>query len=205
MAFGNKSEKKSGGKGIKRGNLPTKRYINLAATEEKSVNFKIGIPALLLIVAVAFAISKFAVADRLVAVSRAEAQVSALQSELNAAYDKLNSFGELTDIYAHYTYSGMTDDEVSRADRASAIEMIRRLILPRGQVTSWTLSGNTLTVNMTVDDLRTVNRAVQDIESADNVNFCSVNTASTTDKSGAEALNARITIYLNPAEEVARP
>ena len=204
MALGKKSEK-SGGKGVKRGNLPTKRSINLAMSDEKPMNFKIGIPALILILVAAFAFGKFAVADRLLEVSRAEAEVSALQSELNAAYDKLNSFGELTEIYAHYTYSGMTQEEVSRADRASAIEMIRRLILPRGDVSSWTLSGNTLTVNMTVDDLRTVNRAVQDIESADNVNFCSVNTASTTDKSGAEALNARITIYLNPAEEVARP
>jgi len=204
LTLGKKSEK-SGGKGVKRGNLPTKRSINLAATEEKSVNFKIGIPAIILILAVAFAIGKFAVADRLVAVSKAEAQVSALQSELNAAYDRLNSFGDLNEIYAHYTYSGMTKDEISRADRASAIEMIRRLILPRGRVSSWTLSGNVLTVNLTVDDLRTVNRAVQDIESADNVNFCTVNTASTTDKSGAEAVNARITIYLNSAEEVARP
>ena len=205
MALGKKSEK-SGGKGVKRGNLPTKRSINLAMSDEKPMNFKIGIPALILILVAAFAFGKFAVADRLLEVSRAEAEVSALQSELNAAYDKLNSFGELTDIYAHYTYSGMTDDEVSRADRASAIEMIRRLILPRGQVTSWTLSGNTLTVNMTVDDLRTVNRTVQDIESDEHVNFCSVNTASTTDKTRTnEAVNARITIYLNPAEEVVRP
>ena len=204
LTLGKKSEK-SGGKGVKRGNLPTKRSINLAVTEEKSVNFKIGIPAIILILAVAFAIGKFAVADRLVAVSRAEAQVSALQSELNTAYDKLNSFGELTDIYAHYTYSGMTKDELSRADRAAAIEMIRRLILPRGRVSSWTLSGNTLTVNLTVDDLRTVNRTVQDIESDEHVNFCSVNTASTTDKNGAEGVNARITIYLNASEEVARP
>ena len=204
LTLGKKSEK-SGGKGVKRGNLPTKRSINLAATEEKSVNFKIGIPAIILILAVAFAIGKFAVADRLVAVSKAEAQVSALQSELNAAYDKLNSFGELTEIYAHYTYSGMTQDEVSRADRASAIEMIRRLILPRGQVSSWTLSGNILTVNLSVNDLQTVNRTVQDIESDEHVNFCSVNTASTTDKYDAEALSARITIYLNSAEEVSRP
>ena len=204
LTLGKKSDK-SGGKGVKRSSLPTKRSINLAVTEEKSINFKIGIPAIILILAVAFAIGKFAVADRLAAVSKAEARVSALQSELNAAYDKLNSFGELTEIYAHYTYSGMTQEEISRADRASAIEMIRRLILPRGEVSSWTLSGNTLTVNMTVDDLRTVNRTVQDLESDEHVNFCSVNTASTTDKTHTyEAVNARITIYLN-SPEVARP
>ena len=203
MAFGKKAENKSGGK---RSKLPTKRSINLAMSDEKPVNLKIGIPAMILILLAAFAFGKFAVADRLVAVSRAEAQVSALQSELNAAYDKLNSFGELTEIYAHYTYSGMTQDEISRADRGSAIAMIRRLILPRGEVSSWTLSGNTLTVNMTVQDLRTVNRTVQDIESDAHVNFCTVNTAATTDKTtAAEAVNARITIYLNPPEEVTRP
>ena len=203
MAFGKKAENKAGGK---RGKLPTKRSINLAMSDEKPVNFKIGIPAMILILLAAFAFGKFAVADRLVAVSRAEAQVSALQNELNAAYDKLNSFGELTEIYAHYTYSGMTQDEISRADRGSVIAMIRRLILPRGEVTSWTLSGNTLTVNMTVQDLRTVNRTVQDIESDEHVSFCSVNTAATTDKTtAAEAVNARITIYLNPPEEVTRP
>ena len=97
LTLGKKSDK-SGGKGVKRSSLPTKRSINLAVTEEKSINFKIGIPAIILILAVAFAIGKFAVADRLAAVSKAEARVSALQSELNAAYDKLNSFGELTEI-----------------------------------------------------------------------------------------------------------
>ena len=203
MAFGKKSENKSGGK---RAKLPVKRSINLAMTDEKPVNLKIGIPAILLILVAAFVFGKFAVADRLMAVSRAEGQVSALQSDLNNAYDRLNSFGELTELYSHYTYSGMTQEEVSRADRTGAIALVRRLILPRGWVSSWTLSGNILTVNMTVEDLRTVNRTVQDIESDEHVNFCSVNTAATTDRStGTEAVNARITIYLNPSEEVTRP
>ena len=100
MAFGKKSEKKAGGK---RGKLPVKRSINLAMTDEKPVNLKVGIPAFILILVAAFAFGKFAVADRLLEVSRAEAEVAALRSELNAAYDRLNSFGELTEIYAHYT------------------------------------------------------------------------------------------------------
>ena len=206
MAFGKKSEKKAGGK---RGKLPVKRSINLAMTDEKPVNLKVGIPAFILILVAAFAFGKFAVADRLVAVSRAEGQVSALQSELNMAYDKLNSFGELTEIYAHYTYSGMTQEEISRADRASAIALIRRVILPRGQVSNWTLSGNVLTLNFVCDDLRVVNRTVQDIESDPHVNFCTVNTAATNDNYNNiyadGGVNARIMVYLNPAEEVTRP
>ena len=206
MAFGKKSEKKAGGK---RGKLPVKRSINLAMTDEKPVNLKVGIPAFILILVAAFAFGKFAVADRLIAVSRAEAEVAALRSELNAAYDRLNSFGELTEIYAHYTYSGMTQDEISRADRASAIALIRRVILPRGQVSNWTLSGNVLTLNFVCDDLRVVNRTVQDIESDPHVNFCTVNTAATNDNYNNiyadGGVNARIMVYLNPAEEVTRP
>ena len=206
MAFGKKSEKKAGGK---RGKLPVKRSINLAMTDEKPVNWKVGIPAFILILVAAFAFGKFAVADRLLEVNRAEAEVAALRTELNAAYDRLNSFGELTEIYAHYTYSGMTQDEISRADRASAIALIRRVILPRGQVSNWTLSGNVLTLNFVCDDLRVVNRTVRDIESDPHVNFCTVNTAATNDNYNNVyadgGLNARIMIYLNPAEEVARP
>ena len=206
MAFGKKSEKKAGGK---RGKLPVKRSINLAMTDEKPVNLKVGIPAFILILVAAFAFGKFAVADRLLEVSRAEAEVAALRSELNAAYDRLNSFGELTEIYAHYTYSGMTQEEISRADRASAIALIRRVILPRGQVSNWTLSGNVLTLNFVCDDLRVVNRTVQDIESDPHVNFCTVNTAATNDNYNNiytdGGVNARIMVYLNPAEEVTRP
>ncbi len=172
MAFGKKSEKKAGGK---RGKLPVKRSINLAMTDEKPVNLKVGIPAFILILVAAFAFGKFAVADRLLEVSRAEAEVAALRSELNAAYDRLNSFGELTEIYAHYTYSGMTQ----------------------------------LTLNFVCDDLRVVNRTVQDIESDPHVNFCTVNTAATNDNYNNiyadGGVNARIMVYLNPAEEVTRP
>ena len=207
MAVGKKNAIQSRS-GRKARNLPVKRSINLANTEEKSVNLKIGIPAILLILLVAFVIGKFAVADRLAAVSRAEAQAAAAQAELNAAYDRLNSFGELTEIYAHYTYSGMTPEEVQRADRGSAIALIRRIIMPRGQVNSWNLTGNVMTVNLSCDNLRVVNRTVQELENEEMVNFCTVNTAATIDANRTaeyEGVTARITIYLNPAEEVDLP
>ena len=55
MAFGKKAENKAGGK---RGKLPTKRSINLAMSDEKPVNFKIGIPAMILILLAAFAFGR---------------------------------------------------------------------------------------------------------------------------------------------------
>ena len=66
-----------------------------------------------------------------------------------------------------------------------------------------------LTLNFVCDDLRVVNRTVQDIESDPHVNFCTVNTAATNDNYNNiyadGGVNARIMVYLNPAEEVTRP
>ena len=85
----------------RKGSLPVKRVINLAEVDKKTIDLRIAIPAILLILAAAFLFGKFAVADRLIAVSRAEGEVAAAQRELDAAYRRLDSFGELSDLYAH--------------------------------------------------------------------------------------------------------
>ena len=122
--------------------------------------------------------------------------------------DLINKYYDELSLKVRQKY-GMTKDEISRADRGSAIELLRRIVLPSGQVSSWTLSGNVLTVNIYCDDLRVVNRTVQNIAADDHVNFCTVNTAATTDRNNYGytdgGVTARITIYLKSNEEVTRP
>ena len=204
------------GRSRRRGAIPVKRSINLADIGQKPIKLGIAIPAILLILIAAVAFSKFAVADRLIAVSRAEGEVATLRSELDAGYRRLDSFGELTDLYAHYTFSGMTDEEVHRTDRAAVLNLIRDVVLPRVSVDSWSLKGNVLTIDMTGDTLQTINRTVQQIEASDIVSFCTVNTARTNDntqnniRSEADRLNeiasvtAQVVVYLNPDEGVDR-
>ena len=172
----------------RRGTLPVKRVINLAEVDKKTIDLRIAIPAILLILAAAFAFSKFAVADRLIAVSRAEGEVAAVQRELDDAYRRLDSFGELTELYAHYTYSGMTDEEVHRTDRAEIL-------------------------NHTLED---INRNVQKINSDELVDFCTVNNAKTNENRRTltrgdreetiieTSVTAQVVAYLNPDEGVDR-
>ena len=196
--------------GRSKGHLPVKRDINLAGQDEKSIDLRAAIPAIILILIAAVFFGKFAVADRLMAVSRAEGEVRALQTQINEGYRRIDSFGEISDVYAHYTYSGMTDEEVHRADRGDILRLIRRVVLPRVEVDAWTLSENTLTVNMTAESLQVINRTVQDMEADEAVSFCSVNTAATnetvrgavTGENGT--VTARVVAYLNPAEGVDR-
>ena len=200
----------------RRGQLPVKRTINLADLGRKPLNLKIAIPAILLILAAAFLFGKYAVADRLLAVSRAEGEVAAMKGRLDEGYRRLDSFGELTDLYAHYTFSGMTDEEVHRTDRAEVMKLLRNVVLPKVAVDSWSLSGNELMINMTGSSLQVINRTVQEIEAQEIVSFCTVNTAKTNDPvrtasrtdpeteplAENSSVTAQVVAYLNPDEGV---
>ena len=200
----------------RKGTIPVKRVINLAEVDKKTIDLRIAIPAILLILAAAFLFGKFAVADRLIAVSRAEGEVAAAQRELDAAYQRLDSFGELTELYAHYTYSGMTDEEIHRTDRAEILNLLRNVILPDVEVSAWTVKGNELNITMTADTLEEINHNVQKVNDNELVDFCTVNNAKTNENRRTVArgdreetvietsVTAQVVAYLKPEEGVDR-
>ena len=200
----------------RKGSLPVKRIINLAEVDKKTIDLRIAIPAILLILAAAFLFGKFAVADRLIAVSRAEGEVAAAQRELDAAYQRLDSFGELTELYAHYTYSGMTDEEIHRTDRAEILNLLRNVVLPDVEVSAWNVKGNTLNITMTAGTLEEINHTVQKVNGNELVDFCTVSNAKTNENKRTvtrgnreetvieTSVTAQVVAYLNPDEGVDR-
>ena len=206
MAKNSKAKKPS------RGHLPVKRTINLIGVNEKPIDIKLAIPGIILILIAAFLIGKFAVADRLIAVNREQAKVYDLQRQIDEGYKKIDSYGELTDKYAHYTYSGMTEEEVTRADRVEVIDMIRRVVAPKVQLDAWVISENTLQLTVTGKSLQEINLVAQSIEDEDIVDFCTVTTAATNEQNyytvpelteEEQRVTARVTVYLNESEEEA--
>ena len=159
--------------------LPAKRSINLAGAGEKPLNLKIAIPAIILILIAAFALGKFGVADRLMALSRAQGRVSTLQNELNANYRKLEEFSELEEKYAHYTYSGMTEEELSRVDRTEAVKLIERVVLPKARLSSWSIDKNQLTLTVSAKTLQEINVIALALEDEPIVDYCQATTAAT--------------------------
>ena len=142
--------------------------------------------------------------------------MAAVQRELDDAYRRLDSFGELTELYAHYTYSGMTDEEVHRTDRAEILNLLRKVVLPDVAVDSWNVKGNVLNITMTADTLEDINRNVQKINSDELVDFCTVNNAKTNENRRTltrgdreetiieTSVTAQVVAYLNPDEGVDR-
>ena len=206
MAVAVKNSKKKGN--VKRRQMPTKRSINLAVLSEKKTHFGLLIPGILLILVVAAAFSKFLVIDRLAEVDAARAEVNRLQMKIDQGYEELAGFDDLADLYAHYTYSGFTQEELNRSDRVEVLRLIRSVVLPRTEVSSWTLSGNTLTLNLNGETLQDINLLVQQLEAEDIVDFCTVNTANTKDNArlvlteNLGPVKARVMAYLNAGTEV---
>lgn len=189
--------KKKKGK-LRRREMPVKRSINLAVVNEKPFNFRLAIPAIILIILGAIALSKFAVADRLIAMSQAQSEVASLQAELDADYAALKDVNDLTERYAHYTYSGMTQEELSRTDRVKVLQLLQKVIIPQAEVSNWTVSGNLLTLNLNRSSLQDINLLVQELNEHKLVDYCTVTTASAGDRtaqSGAK-VNAQVLVYL---------
>ena len=209
LAIKTKNNKKGGVKF--RRQMPAKRVINLATVGEKKTHFGLALPGIILILVAAALFSKFMVIDRYSELSAAERQVYDLQTKLNAGYAELADYDDLAELYAHYTYSGFTNEERTRTDRTEVLKLIRNMILPYAEVSSWSVTGNQLTVDMIGDTLQQINLIVQQLEQQDLVDFCTVNTANTDDNTrrnnNAEEFSfvkARVVAYLNSGAEVDR-
>lgn len=186
---------------------PVKRTINLVKVGEESKNLKIAVPSIILIILFSVLFSKVAVVDRLQAVAEAQSKVAVAQQQVHAGYAKIESYGELKEKYAHYTYSGMTEEELSRADRIEILDLMERVVMKNAVVGSWSISENEMILVITGTTLQEINEIVHQLESEDLVDFCTVMTAATNQKTSEEAImtneavTAQVTVYFNKVME----
>lgn len=199
---------KKGKAKVSGGRLPSKRSINLANVNEKKINWLLAVPLVLLVLAGAFAFGKFAVADRFAVVSELRSEVKSLQQQIDADNAELESYGLLNELYAHYTYSGMTEEELRRVDRVTVMELLRSGMSGTVQIGSWAVHGNEITVSVQGPSLQSINDLSQRFLRDSRVDFCTVTTAKMQNGSEltefvqeGETVSASIVIYLNDAGE----
>lgn len=186
-----------------RRDLPTKKSINFANINEKPINWIEAAIWIVLIIIAAALFGKFLVADRFAKVSELNEIAMQYQAEIYAYQEKIASYGDITDEYSHYTYSGMTDEELDRTDRVAIIELIKGRIQPYITVNNWNVVGNTVNVAVVAKDLQEINDVVINLEQDELVQFSTVTTAQTQYSAGNQYISSydlvtgNITIYLN--------
>ena len=207
ISFGKGKKNTNGGTSAKgkgqKGKMPTKRSINLILIDEKAMNWKVAIPAIIIIVVLAGVFGKFMVYDKVVALSEAEGRVASLQSQLARANREIDSYTNVKDAYAHYTYSGMTEEELSRVDRVEVLRLVAKLFYSADTAKSWGLTGNTLTIEVNGSSLEELNHLAERVEEEDIVDRCVItNATKKRDEYPLEEVKASFIIYLQqPAEE----
>ena len=181
-----------------------KKQINLALAGQKKKHYFVAIPAIGAIVVAAGVIGKVAVADRLVKMSEAQSAASELQKQVDDITAYIDSFGDLQETYAHYTYQGLNADELSYLNRPEVLQLMKNVIFPKVTVSSWSVSGNQLTLPVTGENLSDINSLVQELEQDPIVDYCNVMTAVTdsnsTDENGnpvsSDTVTGQIIVYL---------
>lgn len=193
------SKKPSGGS---RGRMASKTTINFAANEKKQSNVSAIVPIILVIVALGALAGKFLIYDRLQEVKKAKAETEDLQAQVDAANETIKGFGELAIEFAHYTYSGMTDEEVTRTDRMAMLKVIDKDVRDRCTVNNWQIYGNTMKISVIAKDRTTVTRVKRLLEQEPEVSTCSVlSTKAGFDNDGAAITTANYLIVFWPKEK----
>ena len=183
----------------------SKKQINLALAGQKKKHYFVAIPAIGAIVVAAGFLGKVAVADRLVEMSVQQSLASDLQKQVDDVTDYIAGFGDLQQTYAHYTYQGLSVDEFSYINRPKVLKLMKEVIFPKVTVSSWSLSGNQLTLPVTGENLSDINALVQQLEDEKLVDYCNVMTAVTDGNQeterAADKVTGQIVVYLADSTE----
>jgi hypothetical protein len=187
-------------KNIKKVKPPTKNYINILVKNEKEFSLKKNLPIVILIALLFLAFCKFMVVDRLIAVSKSAKEVVRIQNELNEANAKIAEKKDLDEMYAHYTISGMTEEELSRVDRVDAMKLVETVFQKGNNLSSWNITGNVMTLQVTGASLQDLSKLGLELEQDPIVERCVVSSANKNTKDNSNVA-VSIIIYLKPQTE----
>ena len=175
------------------GHMPVKRSINFATVGEKPIDWRVAAPAIALIIVIAGMISKVAVYDRFAALNAARAEVRAMQTEISQKEEYYANLADISEDYAHYTTSEMTEEERDRVSRVTVADVVQRLILPVAPLDAWTIEGNALSIHISSNTLTEITEMVNAIQSDPAVSTCVITSESTT-ASSTEKVSTEETI-----------
>lgn len=145
------------------------------------------IPLLLALAALAGVFGKFAVADRLAQVNRAEAELHTLQQQRSELEAATADYAALQEEYSRYSVSWMSEEEKSLVPRSDMLALIGAELIPNSQVLRFSSSGNLLSVELGGITLEDTSSIVQRLYQLPNVVNVSVYTASSKTQAGNQS------------------
>lgn len=175
-----------------RGKMPTKTSINLVVKKESKLN----LPMMILVIILAFLLVVLLVIKPIISLTRETARVTQLTDELSQSKSVIASYGDVEKEYAHYTTAGMTAEELSRIDRVRMMKLVEDCVVNSGSVNSWSISGNTMVLQVHGSSLAELNQIAAALEKDPLVERCVINTANRANSNNANGVTVSFIVYL---------
>ncbi|NLJ69874.1 MAG: hypothetical protein GX328_00220 [Clostridiaceae bacterium] len=169
--MGNKPKK------YKHSKLPSKKTMNLYQVEITDNSWQRVIPYAILIIVIAVVFVKFGVVERIFQLNQLSKQVSEDQLMLDELNKAIEGYDELKTEYMRYTDDYMQGEEGTLVDRMSIIGLIADNVSNIGEVKSYSIVDNTVSLEVivnTLDDVRVIGKQLETVDWVGNI---TVNTA----------------------------
>lgn len=174
--------------------IPSKQTLNLAM-RERSINSPSRIlPIAAVLTALVLLFAKFAVVDRLLAVSRVQDQANALDSQLTQIAAENQDYDAVLEEYMRYSSGWMSETEAALVDRNAVFSLLESDVLPMGGLKDLSMTGNTLSLDLTGLSLQDASDILTRLKAREDVLSVSVDTAGTTDDGTLESVSMVITM-----------
>jgi len=192
--------------------IPSKKGINLARKDDEAKKKKTTIILASIAVVVLAVVVKFGVVDLLVELNAAKSAYDEVHVQKVALEESLADYNEVLLEYRTYSMDWLDNDTSGRyvsVSRRSVLDMVETMVMPKGNVSSFSVSGDNLSISMSGLNLKQISLLCQELETVDFVKSATVNSASTSGgKTGDEnadisgALSFSIQVVLQkPVEE----
>ncbi len=154
--------------------------MNLYQVEITDNSWQRVIPYAILIIVIVAAFTKLGVFQRISQLNKLSEQVSKAQSQLGEFNKSIEDYDDVKTDYIRYTDYYMLEEEGTLVDRIRIIDLIGNNVYNIGDIKSYAIAGNTVSLEIIVDTLDDVRVIGKQLEAVDWVGNITVNTATKT-------------------------
>lgn len=173
--------------------IVTKTTINLAQRERRAANLETVVPTAVILAVLIALFCKFGVIDQLNRVSRMDAQTTQVQQLLGQVQEKTADYSSVKEKYEANTAAQAALN--GGADPMSCLMLIEENLMGEAAVSSFAISGGTISVKMSNVTLNQISVICTRLKSSPMVSGVKVYTAQSGAKSAARA-TAAMTVQL---------
>lgn len=182
-------------------NMPSKKGINLAKREEKTISFKKLLPWLLLVLVVMAALAKFGVIDRFETLRQAQKEAEAADTQKLMAMQAVKNYNDVEAEYRRYAVDWMGAQEAAHVSRETVLALVKEELLPCGRVLSLSSSANGLSVSMSGLSLKQASELVNTLSARKEVSKVTFGSATQQNGEDQDLIITFSISMINPEEE----